>query len=285
MSFGIGRGVQVLAEAVASVIALVTKPARELTSKEAFDLLMYLVSIGEITLDEPIKTDSKGQVISPKPGQQVKVRTSLAGVDFLQASGANKGRNGSAGAHKTASFQPTPAFAIVLHRFAQRLRDKWGATRIVWGGIGAGSGLHSLDCHMNGTCVDFYGATTSKGTFDVREDWYLRTVLQKDGKPHPLATNDNDRWGDDTQTFYRLSNLKEPIDPGDALTRDFFLDVYTFVSEQCMFGSLDISPAAFRSGSPMKAGYTHHPDYPITQRRRAHNDHVHFQIGPAILKA
>ncbi len=255
-------------------IQTIVKPARDLAPEEAFELVTALASSGEITLAEAVK--------SYKAGQQLKVSTSIAGIEYLQALGKNRGTNGSAGAMRTPFFYPTAPFAIVLHRLAARLRDKWAATQIVWGGIGAGSGSHSLDCHMIGTCVDFYGATTRKGAFDVRQDWFLRPVFRKGGKRHAMDPNDNDRWGNDNQTYYRLA---VSTDPKDAAARDFFLDVYTFVSEQCTFGPYDIAPDAFKNGSPMKAGYTLHPDYPIVDKRRHHNDHIHFQLGQAILKA
>ncbi|HYW45692.1 MAG TPA: hypothetical protein VE959_22705 [Bryobacteraceae bacterium] len=173
-----------LIDAAVKAIKIITKPARDLAPAEAFELLMSLVSSGEITLAE--------EVNSYKAGQQIKVRTSIAGVDYLQALPKNRGSNGSAGAVRTRFFYPTAPFAVVLHRLALRLRDSWGATQIVWGGIGAGSGSHSLDCHMIGTCVDFYGAATRKGNFDVRQDWFLRPMFRKDGKRHPMDPNDNE---------------------------------------------------------------------------------------------
>ncbi|MGC2660338.1 MAG: hypothetical protein WA324_20485, partial [Bryobacteraceae bacterium] len=98
----------------------------------------------------------------------------MAGVEFLRA--ANHGdRNASLGAHSAKEFYPTPSFAVVLYRLALRLRCLWGATKIVWGGVGTGD--VSQGCHHTGHCIDFYGATTARGgTFDVKRDWYLRDV-------------------------------------------------------------------------------------------------------------
>lgn len=283
MAVDIGRVAQGVVDAFASgVFALMVKPARDLTQEEARKLLDYLVDKKEIALYEPIKSDKQAQV---------KVQTSIGGVDFLQAQGKNMGRFGSINAHKTAYFQPTPAFAIVLYRLALRLRENWGASNIVWGGIGAGSGKHTEDCHMNGSCVDFYGASTRAGVFDVRRDWYYRPVYKSDGKLHAMDKDEDDRWAHDLHTYYRLLVTKdaEEKDLADKTyynprARDFFLDVYTFISEQCAFGRFDISPAALRSGAPILAGYTIHPDYP-TLLRRPHNDHIHFQLGQAVQKA
>lgn len=261
--------------------ALQSKPARDLTQQEALLVLKFLISRGDIALQEPIK-DLKQR--------QIKVKTSMAGVQYKHASGTNNGVFGSVGAQTTSFFQPTPAFAVALYRFAAYLREKWGATEIVWGGIGAGSGKHEKDCHMNGSCVDFYGATTTRGgVFDVRRDWFLRPVYKANGSIHPLA--DDDRWGNDTNTHYRLLDtpLGPDLDPNakgyyNSHGRDFFLDVWTFISEQCMFGKFDVTPAAMRAGGAFMAGYTVHPDYP-TFLRRPHNDHIHFQIEEAISKA
>jgi hypothetical protein len=278
--FNIAQG---LAQGVAQVVgaaltALLTKPARDMTNKEAIDLVKYLVSTNEMSLSEPIKNDTQDRIV---------ISTSMAKVQYKQAQGKNPGRFGSIGATVTPTFNPTPAFAIVLYRLAVRLRDKWGATSLVWGGIGGGSGKHTSDCHMNGHCVDFYGGTTSRGgTLDVRRDWAFRAVYRKNGTSP--VNDDGDRWGSDQQTYYRLLVTKdaEEKDPSEKdyynpNARDFFLDVFTLISEECIYGSWEIDPVSIRAGSLFKAGYTIHPDYP-TLLRRPHNDHIHFQLGQAI---
>src|SRR3954471_11026283 len=282
MGFGLGslgseiaKGVQGLGDAIAGITALLAKPARDLSNKEAIVLVKYLVATSQMSLQEPIKNDNQERIL---------VHTAMAGIQYMHAQGHNPGNFGSINAAKDAVFFPTPAFAIVLYRLAVRLRDNWGATIIVWGGIGGGSGKHTSDCHMNGHCVDFYGATTTRaGVLDVRRDWARRAVYRKDG--HSPTAVDGDLWGSDTQTYYRLLVTKdaEERDPSEKNyynpnARDFFLDVYTFISEECMFGSLDISPLSLRGGAVIKPGYTVHPDYP-TLLRRPHNDHIHFQLG------
>lgn len=264
---------------------LFIKPARDLTQAEAFAVLSHLQSIGEIGLYDPKQS-------ATAPRGQMRVATKMAGVEYWQASGNNGASTlGSVGAHKKDDFYPTPQFAVVLYRLAARLKDLWGATKIVWGGVGQGSGKNPVDCHMKGHCIDFYGATTSLGgVFDVKRDWYLRPVYLKDGTVHAANTKtgfDYDRWGHDTQTSYRLLTSKDepPKLPADKdyfnpLAKDFFLDVYSFVAEECAFGSNDISPAAFKGGHKMKAGFTIHPDYP-TGLRFYHMDHMHFQLGQA----
>ncbi len=265
--------------------SLLSKPARDLSLQEAFDLFIFLVEQGGIELVDPVKTDDEGNVISLRPGQQVKVRTSMAGVDYYKAQGLNRGINGSAGATKTAFFQPTPAFAIVLYRLATCLAESWEVTRIVWGGIGAGSGVSARDCHITGHCVDFYGATTANNVeFDARRDWWRRTVYRKDnGKLHARNPDLDDRWLEDRNTHFRLAVSQ---DPQDILPYSFFADVYELVTQECTLGP-DVSADEFRAGSPLEAGTIIHPDYPVpgvpkvVAGRRGHNDHMHFQLGNA----
>ena len=276
MELGLSKMLRQFGEALFA--RLNSTKAIDLTDEEAFNLMMYLAVTGEIELADPIKLDAAGNYISHKPGQQTRLRTAMAGVEYYRAALPNKGINGSAGAVKMPHFEPNPRFAIVLHRLAVRLAQNWGATRIIYGGIGKGSGENALDCHMNGTCCDLYGAITAKGVFDVRRDWFYRTVYDAAGAKR--KGGGWDRWGDATETYYRLAASP---DQSDCLPRDFFLDVYTFISEQCMFGSNDISPASFRSLGAIRHGYTLHPDYPNVRKRQGHNDHIHFQTGPAFL--
>ncbi|MEO8029030.1 MAG: hypothetical protein ABI823_21295, partial [Bryobacteraceae bacterium] len=210
---------------------ILVKPVRDMTQTEAFNLFLSLVADGKIELIDPIRTDRTGKVLFPTPGGQVKIRTSLAGVSFRQAIGKNKGAFGSIGAQATPYFEPTPTFAIVLYRFAAWLSETWNATTIVWGGIGHGSGKQETDCHTSGHCVDFYGATTSAGVFDVRRDWYRRPVYLDNNYLRPKQFDD-DFWGTSTHTNYRLMRTKDAeerpaSDPTywNPRARDFFLDV------------------------------------------------------------
>jgi hypothetical protein len=121
--------------------SFVDKVARDLTDQEAFDLLMYLVDQDEIALDEKIQVDKSGKITYPRKGQQILVQTTMAGVDYYRASGNFSPEFGTHGAYKKKNFAPTPAFAIVLYRLAQTLAKDWGATKIVWGGVGQGGFL------------------------------------------------------------------------------------------------------------------------------------------------
>ena len=53
-------------------MTLLTKPAKDLSDREAFDVLMYLFDTGEITLPDGVKRDPKhpDTILSPTPGAQ-----------------------------------------------------------------------------------------------------------------------------------------------------------------------------------------------------------------------
>jgi hypothetical protein len=248
-------------------------PVRDLNEQQAFDLLLHLVYWGEILVDEIFRADASGRIVYPKPGQQVKVRTKMAGVEFYQASDV-----GFPGNHPSATFTPTPAFALVLYRLAQRLGGGYfGATRIVWGGIGHGGAGKVLNCHEIGTCVDFYGAYTRHGKFDVLPDWGKKPIFNADDKPRKVPNWTDDKWGNEAQTYYRLRSS----DPGLAYW--FFADVYKFAYEQCTVGSTDVPE--LKEGQRVLAGTIIHPDYAGAKLRHSHLEHMHFQLGDAYVKA
>jgi hypothetical protein len=257
------------------MIPLLNQPVRDLSDDDAFDLMMDLVDTGDIELFDKVVTDKSGNITSHRPGMQARLVPQIAGVPFLQAKGINSTANGSLGAAQQPFFSPTPSFAIVLYKLAKMLSDDWGATQIVYGGIGAGPG-----CHGAGHCVDFYGANTRRGNFDVRRDWWLRPVYDSAGTLHPSegAGWGVDRWKDETKTYYRLETSPAP---SDAAACDFFAAIYEFAYDEARVGAFDVSPNSFSFGLPLKSGWIIHPDYPQKEGhgRQAHNDHIHFQLG------
>ena len=261
------RGVQLL-QALAPYSkepAAASKPARDLSRQEAFDLMMYHVIQGDLVLNEPVKLDAKGKISSPAPSGRVKVRATILGVEFFQASLKTNFKNGSTGAIKVAAFDPTPAFAIVLLRLAKFLKKDWGATRIIWGGIGQGADGKRKNCHGEGTCVDFYGAITQRGTFDVLADWTHKPIFLANGKRRGP-------WGDtESPTYYRLRPA------ADQPAYQFFLDVYGFATTECTDGN---GKAPTSIGMP---GRIIHPDFPDKDLREGHEQHMHFQLGEAYL--
>jgi hypothetical protein len=257
-----------------------SQPARDLSDKDAFDLMMRLVDLGQITLFDKIVTDKSGKITSHHPGMQTRIVPELAGMPFLKAREHNGGPNGSMGAVQQKYFSPTPGFAIVLYKLAKMLTDDWGATQIVYGGIGQGGNANVTDCHSTGHCVDFYGADTKRGSFDVREDWWMRPVYDSAGNVHASEGNlwGVDRWKNETKTYYRLALSPKPE---DATPAEFFEAIYEFAHEETRAEVFDISPQLFSSGRPLGMGWIMHPDYPKKSHkgREEHNDHIHFQLG------
>ena len=211
------------------------------------------------------------------------MRTTIAGVEYWQASG----KNGASGSVQPA---PTPSRTFTPPAVRRGSLQAGGSSARPLGrepdnldGIGHGSGASATDCHSKGHCIDFYGATTSRaGVLDVKRDWYLHPVYLANGKLHPPPPHkpqdglafDYDRWGIDNQTSYRLLLPKDEVeklpsakDYYNTKARDFFADVYTFVSEECAFGSSDISPASFKAGTKPQARMYAAPRLPV--RRNA----------------
>lgn len=262
------------------IASLLSQPARKLSDNDAFHLMMSLADVGEITLFDKVVTDKAGNITSHRPGAQTRIVPNMAGIPFLKAREQNGGPNGSLGATQQQFFSPTPGFAIVLYKLAQMLDKDWDAKQIVYGGIGAGGNAAVTDCHSTGHCVDFYGANTKMGNFDVRRDWWMRPVIDNQGNVHPSEGNGwaMDRWKNETNTFYRFSFSQ---DPSDNAASEFFAAVYEFAHDETRAEAFDIDPQAFISGSALRQGFIIHPDYPKKdpKGRVAHNDHIHFQLG------
>lgn len=265
---------------LAQMAPLLNKPARDLSEQEAFDFMMFLAQTGEIQLFDKVVTDKSGNITSHRPGAQTRIVPEMKSIPFLRASSSNNGNNGSVGAKQQPFFSPTPSFAIVLFKLATMLDDDWDASQIVYGGIGAGGTAGVADCHATGRCVDFYGANTKKGNFDVRRDWWLRPVWDKLGNVHPSegAGWGVDRWKNETKTFFRLAFS---LSPEDAPAAEFFEAIYEFAHGEARAAAFDINPFSFGMGEPLKSGWILHPDYPKKdpKGRMAHNDHMHFQLG------
>ncbi len=258
---------------------LLQKPARDLSRAEAWILIEFHVFNGQMNLVNGFGNGNE---------DRVRVGTSLAEVQFLQQDDTGHSlRWGSGTPAKTLSFEPTPQFAIVLYRLAVWLRTRWATSTIIWGGIGGAR--DGRNCHVGGHCVDFYGATTGRGgVFDVARDWSSQPVYANDGSLHPKKGND--AWGNATRTTYRLrktrdveERLKTDKRYWNPRARDFFLDVFQFIAAECN-NSGDSSVADMSGGAQLKLGVTKYPDYPLPEGRggrRAHWDHLHFQLGQA----
>jgi hypothetical protein len=267
---------------------LLQKPARDLTDAEAFDVMMYLYDTDEIKLPDGVKRDPHDQdkILSPKPGQQLRVGTAMGDVTYRRANDAKRPAGGAEGSDEMASFTPTPAFAVLLYRFGVFLHEQWDVDTIVCGGVGSG---RQVDCHSQGRCVDFYGVVRAGDTIDVHRDWFARPVYktrpEADGSRGTLTAVGDDKWGGATATYFRL--VYSP-DLQDFLPLVFFSTVWEFVTRECTTAAGDLSAENFRNGALLGRGTIYHPDFPDWGSylpghagRQSHHDHMHFQIGNA----
>src|SRR4051794_19206181 len=108
-------------------MALLTKPAKDLSDREAFDVLMYLFDTHEITLPDGVRRDPKNPdiILSPTPGAQLRVGPTMGDVTFRQANDAKRSAGGPQGSVAITAFTPTPAFAVLLYRLGVFLHDEW----------------------------------------------------------------------------------------------------------------------------------------------------------------
>ena len=102
-------------------MTLLQKPAKDLSDAEAFDVLMYLYDTDEIKLPNGVKRDPRDpdKIVSPKPGEKVKVGMVVGDVTFRHASDSKRPKGGAEGWDTTTDFYPTPAFAVLLYRLAR----------------------------------------------------------------------------------------------------------------------------------------------------------------------
>ncbi|MFH0730636.1 MAG: hypothetical protein V2B19_30360 [Pseudomonadota bacterium] len=229
------------------------KPARSLSSSEARDVLVHLVVTGQLKLENPLSFDSVGHLKYPKAGERVRVKPAIiAGVDYVHADAGKVSRLGML----------DPAFIVLLFRFAVALKKEWTATEIYYGGLGVGREANPDDAHNSGRAMDFWGASTGRGTFMVQRDWGSKRVPIANGKTVQ-------HWpSNSTKTSLRL----DENDPKNKLSRDFFSFCYKFLTKE----------ARDSSKGPSKIGeksFIVHPDHPDAGLRPAHQNHIHFQIG------
>jgi len=234
-------------------------PARSLTPQQARDLVLHYWVNNAIGFEDLPTFDSNGKVLTPKVGGKIKIRLeSIAGVKFVPDS--------KAASSWTYTGQIQMRTVVLVVRFAEFLKREWEATAIRWGGLGAGR--NAGDMHVEGWALDFHGAETPSGSFDVHRDWGLQPV------PASIGGVEG-RWpANATRTSYRLA--VDPLDMGKfvlgAVTRQFFEDCYRFATEQANNrNNLSVHYIGERSS-------VLHPDTPFPSLRDGHQDHFHFDV-------
>jgi hypothetical protein len=148
--------------------------------------------------------------------------------------------------------------AVLAVRLARYLREysKWGVSEIYWGGMGVGR--DSDDRHGKGYAIDFHGAMTRFGKFDVFADWGNQPITLPDGK---TATT----WPPGVRPYYRLDV--------DTPAGGFFYAVYHFLAgEASDNGTSKESSIGDRSQILC-------PDTPSAALRVHHQDHIHCEVA------
>jgi hypothetical protein len=238
------------------VRALQSKAARDLTQEEASDLVAYYGLTGEINLEKPVTFQLNGKPAFPKPNEKVTLGLAIAGVAFIADNKDPK-------VQKLTRTGPLDMRTVVLVvRLSQYLYDsKWRVRIIYWGGLGYGRS--SQDRHGQGFALDFHGAMTSRGRFDVLSDWGNRVITLPNGTPAPGNT-----WPFNMQPHFRL----DVDDPTGAA--EFFYNVYHFFTRQAVDGPNATHPSSIGDRSQIL-----HPDHPDPGQRPSHQNHIHAEIN------
>jgi hypothetical protein len=246
--------------------AATSSRARDLTRREALEVVVYLIGQGEFRLKAwtPLRFGPACRLVTPTPATRLAIEPAvIAGVRLVNRLNPRA----------DFVFNLDVRLVVGLHRLATMLRSTWGVTELHHLGIGQGRG-GSRDCHNTGRAVDFAGVAgvnnNTPYTLDVLNDWGRQPVTMPDGSVRgdwPVSFRD---------TTYRLATS------ANTLARDVFADVYALAAREFA----DTSTRRFGNGPPTTIGrssnFILHPDYPVGARwgRPAHRNHVHFQIGP-----
>lgn len=223
-----------------------SKPARELTQAEARDVVVSYALNHQLELEKPVAFGKDGNLTFPLVGARSTLGLGIGGVHFTPD---NKK---AAGWTRTGSMDMRTAVLAV--RFAQYLRSRWGVTTIFWGGMGVGRA--DTDRHGKGFAIDFHGAITRIGKFDVFEDWGKQPITLPNGKTVP-------KWPVGTWPHFRLDV--------DTRAGGFFYDVYHWLTGE----------AADARGKRTSIGdhsYILCPDMHDVTWRDLHQDHIHCEI-------
>lgn len=238
--------------------------ARSLSREQARDLVVHYWVNQVISMKRWPECDGNGNVTWPKPTDRVRLQLNIAGVQFTpdnkQASGWTETR------------ELDLRNVVMVVRFTQYLKDNWGASVIYWGGLGIGGGrTDTADTHTEGLAMDFHGAITSAGHFDVLRDWGNQRV------PSAIGGDKNGQWPiSTTKTSYRLA--VNPLDfaelaRGSAGARGFFEDIYQYLTTQARHDSPEATPRIGEGSGIL------HPDTPWTWLRKGHQNHFHFEVA------
>jgi hypothetical protein len=226
------------------------KPAFKLTQEEARDLVVTYVLNGLLTLEKPVTFGADGAPTYPKVGDKPRLKLdSIGGVAWVadQAVAAN---------WKTTHPMDmrTAVLAVRLARFL-REQSRWGVSTIYWGGMGVGRDEN--DRHGQGFAIDFHGAISRVGKFNVQADWGSQPITLPNG-------NKMANWPLGVAPYYRLDV--------DTNAGGFFYAVYHFLTGEASDNGSN-NPSAIGGRSQILC-----PDMPDPALRPYHSNHIHCEV-------
>jgi hypothetical protein len=226
-------------------------PAYKLSQEEARDITVSYVLNNLLTLEKPVTFGDDGRPTYPKIGETARLKlASIGGVAFVPDSTA------AAGWTMTGPMDlRTAVLAVRLGRYLREY-SKWGVSTIYWGGMGVGRS--DSDRHGKGLAIDFHGAQTRFGKFDVAVDWGNQPITLPDGKTAKV-------WPVTVVPYFRLDV--------DTPAGGFFYAVYHFLAgEASDNGTSQGSSIGGRSQILC-------PDTPDPGLRAFHQDHIHCEVA------
>lgn len=225
--------------------------AFELSQEEARDIVVSYVLNDLLTLEKPVTFGADGAPTYPKIGERAKLKlASIGGVAFVPDSAA------AASWTMTGPMDlRTAVLAARLGRYLQRY-SRWGVSTIYWGGMGVGRS--DTDRHGKGYAIDFHGALTRFGKFDVQKDWGSQPIPLPNGKTAKA-------WPAGVQPYFRLDV--------DTPAGGFFYAVYHFLTDEASDNGTN-NGSSIGDHSQILC-----PDMPDSGLRPSHQDHIHCEVA------
>jgi hypothetical protein len=226
------------------------KAAYTLSQEEARDLAVAYVMNNHLALEKPVTFGKDGLPTYPRIGERAKLKLdNIGGVQFFPDNPA------AAGWTMTGPMDlRTAVLAVRLAIYLQR-QSRWGVSVIYWGGMGVGRDPN--DRHGKGYAIDFHGALTRFGKFDVETDWGRQPITLPDGKTAR-------QWPAGMRPYFRLDV--------DTLAGGFFHAVYHFLAGEASDNGTN------RESSIGDRSQILCPDSPDPTLRFYHQDHIHCEV-------
>jgi hypothetical protein len=227
--------------------------AYKLSQEEARDIAVTYVLNNYLALEKPVTFGKDGAPSYPKVGERARLKLdNIGGVRFVPDSKAASGWT------MTGAMDLRTAVLAVRLGIYLRQESKWGVSTIYWGGMGVGR--DEDDRHGKGLAIDFHGALTNFGKFDVAVDWGQQPITLPNGKTAKT-------WPLNVMPYFRLDV--------DTPAGGFFYAVYHFLAgEASDNGTNHESSIGDRSQILC-------PDTPDPSLRMYHQDHIHCEVAAA----